>query len=313
MARRAAAVVGAALLVMAAGCSRDATPSPDPSPTTGPAEAYLDTALGFTADDAAQAATRMEELIAACMSEQGFEYVPSTSGYQFVDTAAFDPPPGTREFAEQYGYGFATLPEGTYVSSEPGTNPNDAIMGAMSQEELAAYTRALLGDDAADGASDGEVELGGCTRSARNEVWGDRDTDPVRADLEDEIARIDAEAAPMDPAVAAAASQWSECMSDAGYPGYAAPPDAEQEAWGAWTAFNDSIAADPTLGEVADDGLIVGQADLAAQEVALAAADWKCRAAADYDAVWSDARDRLQQDYVDAHRAELDAWLDTFS
>ncbi len=314
MARRAGGTGGAfglVLLVMATGCSQGAEPE-EGVVEPGPAEAYLEAALGFSADDAAEAAVRQEEAVAACMAEQGFEYVPDTSGYQFIDPAVIDPPPGTRAFAEQFGYGFAAAPEGMRAEST-GANPNDAIMGALSPDALEAYTRALWGDDAFDDTSGGGVELGGCVREARNQVWGDRETDHVRAGLEDEIARIDSEVAPTDPLVMAAAGEWSECMADAGHPGYASPPDAERVAWDAWIAFNEGIAADPTLGAVGPTGGIAGEGDLATREASLATADWDCRAETDYDAVWSAARDRLQQEYVDAHRAELDAWVESLS
>lgn len=305
-------LIGLALLAMAAGCSEEAEPA-TATVEPGPAEAYVEAALGFSADDAAAAAVRQEEAVAACMSAQGFEYIPDTSGYQFVDTAAIDPPPGSRGFAEQFGYGFAAEPEEMRAASS-GAGPNEAVTAAMSPEEFEAYSRALWGDDAVEGASDGGIELGGCVREARNQVWGDRETDHVRAGLEDEIARIDAEVAPADPLVMAAAAEWSECMADAGHPGYASPPDAEQAAWDAWMAFNDAIGADPTLGVVDDEsGRPVGETDLAAREASLATADWDCRAATEYDAIWGAARDRLQQEYVDAHRAELDAWVEEHS
>jgi len=311
--RGAIATVGVVLLAAAAGCSPEATEEPSPTSTPGPAKVYLESALGFTADDAAQAALRMEESIAGCMAEQGFEYVPDTSGYQHVETSEIDPPPGSHEFAEQFGYGFAALPEGMSSEGAPGPNPNDELMAAMSPEELAAYQVAMWGEGIEEESSEGGGGLGGCFGAARNEVWGDPDEDPVRAALEDEIARIDAEAAPMDPAVARAANQWSDCMSDAGHPGFATPADAEQAAWDSWMAFNDAIAAEPMLGAEDADGGVAGQADLAAKEAALATADWDCRAAAGYDAVWREARDRLQQEYVDGHRAELDAWVESFS
>lgn len=311
MARRTAVVWGLLLLAATAGCGGDADPTP-PLHEPGPAEDYLEAALGFSADDAAASALRMEEIVAACMLEQGFEYVPDVEGYQFVDTAAIDPPPGSRAFAEQFGYGFAAQPEGmSFTSSD--TGPNEAILAAMSPEEYEAYTRALWGDDAVEGASDGEVQLGGCVREARDRVHGDPETDHVRAGLEDEISRIDAQVAPTDPLVMAAAAEWSECMADAGHPGYAAPPDAEDAAWDAWMAFNDAIAADPELGVADGAGGIAGEGDLATREASLATADWDCRAAGEYEAVWSAARDRLQQEYVDAHRAELDAWVEELS
>ncbi|GEN81070.1 hypothetical protein [Actinotalea fermentans] len=315
MARRAGGAggaVGVALLALVTGCGGQ---EPEPPPTAvepGPAEVYLEAGTGYSSDDAPELTMQMEELVAACMSEQGFDYVPYVEGYVMIDEAAIDPPPGSRAFAEQFGYGFAAAPEGMR-SESPGRSPNDAIMAAMSPEALDSYVRALWGDDAGEGASDGDAELGGCFRAARNEVFGDRETDHVRAGLEDEIARIDAEVAPTDPAVMAAAAEWSECMADAGHPGYASPPDAEQAAWAAWLAFNDGIAADPTLGEVGPDGGIAGEGDLATREASLATADWDCRADTDYDAAWGAARDRLQQEYVDAHRAELDAWVEQVS
>lgn len=300
--------VGVALLALVAGCGQE----PEPSRATvepGPAEVYLDAGTGYSSDEAPELTVRFEESIAACMLEQGFEYVPYVEGHTMTDEAAIDPPLGSRAFAEQFGYGFAVVPEGMRVSSS-GDNPNEEITAAMSPEELDAYTRAMWGDDAVEGASDGETQLGGCFRGARNEVFGDRETDHVRAGLEDEIARIDTEVAPTDPQVMAAAAEWSECMADVGHPGYASPPDAEQAAWAAWLAFNEGIAADPTLGAVGPEGGIAGEGDLAAREASLATADWDCRAATDYDAVWGAARDRLQQEYVDAHRAELDAWVE---
>jgi hypothetical protein len=302
-----------ALLLAATGCAGgDQSPSATPAPATGPAEAYLEAALGFTADDVAAAALRAEELIAACMAKEGFEYVPDVSGYGLTDLSEVEPPPGTREFAAQFGYGFAALPEGMVTRGPAqGANPNDAITAAMSEEEHETYTRALFGDVALEGAD----ESGGCFEEARAQVWGDRETDPVRTALEDEIARIDAEVAPQDPAVVEAAAAWSACMADAGFPGFANPPQAEQAAWDRWVAFNEGLAADAAGGTGAagaptDDGAPAGQADLAAAEVALATADWDCREESDYDAVWREVRSRLQQEYVDAHRDELDAWVE---
>lgn len=319
MARGAASAVrvatAGALLLAAAGCAGgDRSPS-DEGPTAGPADAYLEAAFGGT-DEIAAEALRAEELVAACMAEQGFEYVPDASGYSSIDLSEIDSPPGTREFAEQFGYGYAALPEGM-TTAGPVTNPNDEILAAMSEEEHEAYTRALWGDAGVDG---GEPEPGGCFEEARAQVWGDRDTDPVRAALEDEIARIDAELAPQDPAVVEAAAAWSACMADAGFPGFANPPQAEQAAWDRWVAFNEGLAADAAAGAGAegagaltDDGVPAGQAELAAEEAALATADWECRKAAEYEAVWREVRTRLQQEYVDAHRAELDAWVEQFS
>lgn len=304
------AAVGAGLLLAVAGCSQENPPPSDPVPTQGPAEAFFEAALGFSAEEAAQQSVLMEESIARCMLEQGFEYVPFTSGYHDVDWSQVDPPPGTREFAERFGYGYAAPPEGTVVTL-PDANPNDAILEEMSPAEFEVYERALWGFTG-DEAADGGVEMGGCMGAARDEVFGDVD-DPVRVALVEEIARIDAEVAPMDPAVLEAVAVWGRCMDEADHPGYDAPPDAEADAWDRWVAFNDAIGTDPELGVADSDGRLVGEEALVAAEIALATADWDCRAAAGYDAVWQRARHRLQQDYVDANRAELDAWVEANS
>lgn len=307
MVRGAVVGLGVALVLTTAGCGSDDDPSPTATPTTGPAEVYFETAFGRSVEEEAEVFLRQEELVAACMAEQGFEYVPDTSTYHRDGLSELDYPPGTREFAAQYGYGIASMP-GKVVGDEPSTNAE--ITAAMSEEELDAYERALNGDAVVDG--DEDAELGGCVRAARNEVWGDRELDPVRASLEDEIARIDTELAPADDAVIAAAAEWSACMADAGFPGYATPDAAEEAAWQRWLAFNEGLVVDP-LGNAPVDGSIPGQDQMEAEEAALATADWDCRAEADYDAVWREVRNRFQQEYVDAHRAELDAWVERIS
>lgn len=320
MVRREAAAVGllCALALVTAGCGGEDAPSSASNPTHGPAEAYVEAALGFSVEEGAQLGMLLEERIAACMAQLGFEYVPDTSNHARTDLSAIDPPPGTREFAEHYGYGFAAMPDEMRTTNVV-ASPNDAIVAAMSPEQREAYERALWGEVAVSGEDGGE--LGGCFREARDEVFGDRERDPVRAALEDEIARIDAEAAPADPAVAEVAAAWSACMADAGHPGYARPDDAEAAAWDRWLAFNDGIGA-AGGGQVEGDGEgggggggggVRGQVLLAADEAALATADWDCRAETGYDAVWAEVRSRLQQEYVDANRAELDAWVEAHS
>ncbi len=304
MTRPAAIVLAAAALLAAAGCS-GSEPAPEETREPGPAEAYLEAALGFTADDAAQGALAMEESIAACMADLGFEYVPYTAGHHFIDVDEIDPPFGSREFAVQYGYGFAAVPEEMRSETTLGQNPNDEIMAAMSAEQLEAYESALWGDEPG--------VLGGCQGAARDQVWGDPEGDPIRTALEEEIARIDTELVPTEPEVTQAVALWATCMADAGVPGYTDPVDAEERAWNRWIAFNDALAGDPELAATDPAGKVVGEDAIAQEEAAVATADWDCRRESGYDDAWRAARDRLQQEYVDAHRAELEAWVESFS
>lgn len=143
------------------------------APTAAPADAYVDLVLDVSRETAEQTEMRREELLATCMAEAGFEYVPSLANLSFVDEAAMDPPRGSREFARLYGYGLASLPPGTRSPSV--TNPNDAIVAAMSQAEVEEYFRAMDGAWSAGlGAGGGDVGPGwrpeGCDVWARSEM-----------------------------------------------------------------------------------------------------------------------------------------------
>ncbi len=109
--RRVAVGALALLLVALAACSPEA-PAPEATlPAVGPLEAYLGFSLGVQSQGevAAELAAR-EEAVAACMAEQGFDYVPMVmvpGSYEVAD----EPLRGTREFAEAYGYGVWHGPE----------------------------------------------------------------------------------------------------------------------------------------------------------------------------------------------------------
>jgi len=90
------------------------------------------------------------------------------------------------------------------------------------------------------------------------------------------------------------------------------PADAEAAAWAAFTTWNDAIGAAGGAPE-GEDGLLPGQAELRAEDVALATADRGCRDRNDYEVGVARARDDLQREYVDAHRDELDAWVKRFA
>lgn len=84
------------------------TPTPRPRPEPGPLEASQ------TPEEVATDAARRENLVATCMADEGFEYtpmVPTVDEIHYVD----EPLPGTREYAEAYGYG-GTWPENDIVS-----------------------------------------------------------------------------------------------------------------------------------------------------------------------------------------------------
>jgi hypothetical protein len=236
-----------------------------------------------------------EEAVAACMAEAGFEYVPTLTHFFVGEEDA--PQIGTsRESAEQYGYGMTTGWVDPTVQQATGEDPNTAILAAMSDAERHEYLLAMTGPSSSSG-SDGEADFAdlGCYGRALELLETPAQQDPVYRALTAEMARIDADAVPADPRVVQADAEWSECMADAGHPGYPRQPDASAR----WA-------------EELGDSYTAGGA-LAVRERALATADWDCRDQTGYDDVITSVRNELQQEYVDAHRDELDAWVERWA
>jgi hypothetical protein len=89
-----------------------------------------------------------QEIIAACMHEQGWEYTP------FVYEADFgfsDPFEGMtrREYAEKYGFGYATMMDDPAFNAPPPTDqpvdPNQTYAESLSEVEREAYYETLYG------------------------------------------------------------------------------------------------------------------------------------------------------------------------
>jgi hypothetical protein len=269
----------------------------------GPADAYVHLVLDMSREAAEQEEMRYQELLAACMAEAGFEYVPSLTNMSFVDEAAIDPPRGSREFAQAYGYGLAALPAG--ARSPYRADPNDDILAAMSQAQAAEYFSAR---DGTWSEGDAGWKPGGCDVWARGEMQAvAADHDPVYVALKAEVDRIEAEVVPAHPVVMAVDRAWSACMSDAGFPGYARQPEAEERER---ERFETPEVADGAIGP---DGLTDGQRAELPLERALATADWDCTDEVGYAPVVARVRNEAQQVYVDARRDELDAWVEDYA
>ena len=197
--------------------------------------------LGFDPNDPDAAAAnsarlnmRQQESVAACMVNQGFEYVPAVvpiSAQDFV----FD----EEEYAREQGFGISTAAElvnngaegvaGVAVGSgsalEQWVDPNQAIREALSDSESSAYQEALFGEptdlefgsDLSDPESeptDEDLWGRGCMGEANREVYGEvdevfRELEPLFTELQQRVES--------DPRVVEAAQGWTACMADRGY------------------------------------------------------------------------------------------------
>jgi len=296
----AAALAGLALTAVP-GCSRPAE-VPD---AVGPASAYIDLVLDVTAESSAQQAIEYEEVVAACMTEAGFEYLPNTGSHGSGDDSELEYPPDSREYAEQYGYGTAAMPEGQ--TSDPVVDPNRAYIEAMSASEAAEYYQTYRGDlgEYATG-EEPNWERTGCYGKAMLAVYrSGAAADATYLALQAEVDRIEAELIPTHPDVVEADAEWSDCMADAGYPDYTRQPEAQAR----WMEHMN----DPDGNGVGDPGDAAAQARLAPEEIDLATADWDCADEVGYHDVVARVRNAAQQEYVDAHRDELDAWVEKWA
>jgi hypothetical protein len=294
--------VGALALLVLAACSPEApAPAPAPEatlPAVGPLEACLGFSLGLQSQGevAAELAAR-EEAVAACMAEQGFDYVPMVmvpGSYEVAD----EPLRGTHVFAEAYGYGVWHGPE-----IEPGQftyqlddSANRAYRDSLSPLALAAYDEALMGAMTVEGDTTKFDGVGACASAGPFRDGGDaaylRDVSEEMSDYLEALARGD------DPRLAEVDAAWASCMADAGYD-EASPRAAE------WRVIDEFIAADELTADVV--------AENTALERRLALADIDCREATDWAVRRRAIEYALQQEYVDSHRADLDALVAAFT
>ncbi len=343
------AVVGlttVALAVTLGGCGGGSKPhSASATPEMGAIDQlWQDASKGQDEEYWNDQQMRVEELVAQCMAEQGFEYTPVD--YSQMRGSAIEasgegdsdvPEWGTLEFAKQYGYGQTTNPYGDAADAEPSddgeefVDPNQAYQDAMTETERAAYEEALWGVQP-NFTTDEEWENWnptweeqGCQGFAQHEVdpnaSSGSDGDKNKwADLEAEMQTM-YDSLTTDSRITAVTEKWVSCMADAGYPGLATIDDAQ-------TQISDKVQAiyeenDPwaELGEDAtDDQYAAAQkemdkltAGITDEEIATATADFTCRDKVRYQDVYNEVNLDLQQKFYDTHKADLEAYVAAMS
>ncbi|HEY4234679.1 MAG TPA: hypothetical protein VGM76_14695 [Lacipirellulaceae bacterium] len=142
--------------------------------------------FGLNKKELVQATEKVESLIAQCMREQGFEYLPADYATVRKGMTADKSLPGMteKEFVSQYGFGVSTLYTGLAPQLNGGYSPaklglgdkNIEIYKNLSPADQVAYNRTLLGENAdATFAVALENEnfsrCGGCTLKAIEQVF----------------------------------------------------------------------------------------------------------------------------------------------
>lgn len=268
-----ALIIGILLTACGAGSQPPAQPSAaagqsDNAGQRGGAE------FGLTEAEITRRVDAVESLIAACMRDAGFEYIPVDYATARAAMDSNGKPSGLNadEFRAQFGYGITTL----FVSAD-----SQAVMGAgeqnlrirnsLSAADRVAYDRALYGENPTATfvvALDAEdfSQTGGCTRAAVQQVFSPEELGPGFVNYQSaESARVE-----QDPRVIAAHRDWATCMRDAGY-SYDNPDAIKTDLASRLNAITGG--ADPaTLAADAQAALTA----LQGEELAIAAADHAC-------------------------------------
>jgi len=233
-----------------------------------------------------------ESLIAQCMHENGFDFE------LFVDRYPLpiqDGEPWRRDdpvWVAEWGYGMQN------PNPEPGTipvhstsrgildenDPNVALLVEMSQSEADAWNRAFWGES---------LENYGCLDTAELQLQEEQPGSIFETEEFRPLFNAWRDMMMVPPGISDADLDWANCMADAGHPGFAQQSDAATSiALGLHNATGSSLA------------------ELRQKEIELALIDLNCRNAVDYTARQNADRLERETQFVNDHRAELEALRD---
>ncbi len=343
---RRAFVLLSAICLLAAACGSDELVNAAGSATEAET---LDEFFGWDVEDPEQQAAEeekwrqrereMQEEIAECMAEEGFDYKPVIWEEEF----GFAGPDDEEELTEEewklkYGYGiFAMMLEEMERWDEEGPpdeefiDPNMEYMESLSESEREAYEKALWGDwegNQPEPQFDEEgneiwaepdwSEIGGCQNTVQQEYYGgneeawqelDKELQPAWEEF-DQWVNTDARVVELTQA-------WSACMAEKGY-------DFENEEAiheyligleeDLWTQNEPPPDWEPTEEEIENMGPFgpgVDEADvqaLADEELGIATADVEC--AGDMYEEIDEIRKDYEGEFIEKHRDLLERQRD---
>lgn len=326
-------IIAMALVLFLTGCSGgdNTDGSPDASDGELTLSDFIPGAVDFgEANDEEEYYRQQErvaqEKIAACMAEQGFEYIPYVRNQ---DQGDFSGPDSHEEFVAQYGFGISTMIledqrfDEEAMEAEMAKDPNNAIAEAMSQSELDAYYAALYGAEPvfdetfaedSPGVTVAAFEPSGCQNTAYEETFNQgaqaqmEFQEQFGQSMEGLYSNLES-----DPRIAALEGEWSSCMAESGYE-FADQNDIEVfllrrlEAVGAITDLD--IEPDGMGFSYGSDGIEPGGPveaavnEIAAEEIAMAKFSLGC--SADREEVFQEVYREAEQRFIQENLAELE-------
>lgn len=270
----------------------------------------------------AQESARLEQLVAECMAEQGFEYTPNDSSGSISFGTSMDEDYDPVENARQNGYGFFTWEDQVEDPQEEYVDPNQDYVESMSESERDAFYEALNGpmveyDENAEMETEWNWEEAGCYGSAQHQVYDVESehagTTAVYSDprWEELMTAMSAtyEQAQSDPRMTAINQEWATCMADAGHADFATPQEAMESIMNLQNSFWEDHQDDPEYTGPTDEETAAAKE----QELALATADYTCQEETDLATKQMRVQFEIEQEFVDENRAELEAFSEALA
>lgn len=302
-----AMLLGGALLL--AACGSDGATSD--SATEGPLGEFFADAYDWDEDQFQAEQMEIEEAMARCMADQGFEYQPVDQSAMSFTSSTEDQDP--EQYAAEYGYGYSNYQEPSaeeQAAMDEWVDPNQEYVEAMSESEQTAYYEALYGEQTFM-EYDEEAEMpaydpstAGCQGAAELEVRGDQnalyESEEMLA-FNEAIEKLYADIA-ADPRIREADTAWAGCMADAGFTGYATPQEASdammEQSNALWEGDDPEGPSEAKLAEVQE------------LERDTAVADLACKNEVDYEKTHIEVQHELEAAFVDEHRDQMEAVRD---
>ncbi|GGH46073.1 hypothetical protein [Microbacterium album] len=268
----------------------------------------------------------IQKLIAECMAEEGFEYVPQSSSVSYSSGAEWDPE--SEEWVSQWGYGAVNWPgqdDPPLGDDEVWVDPNQDYIESLSESEQAAYWETLHGRMEEPQPGDEEMhyeyrwEDHGCYGWADHQVRGTGEESLYESEeFASLFEAMDGLWMNLDtaPGMSELNAAWADCMTEAGYSGFSVQADASNSIYDELNKFYEEQSSqwenieDPenfdweSLPDPRDDPAMQ---ELGEREVELALADLACRKQTDYRAESQRIQFALEEQFIEDHRAELDA------
>ncbi|MBP2436092.1 hypothetical protein [Microbacterium amylolyticum] len=333
-----AATAAAALTLSSCGMiGGQATPTQEDSPLTEFFAALYgsDMSPEDWEEQYAEQEKEAQDIIAACMQAEGFEYIPETgsSSVSFGDDVEWNP--DDRDWVAQYGYGVFNNPWNDQPQEEQPVDewvdPNADYVESLSEAEQTAYYEVLHGGNPTDEQlEDPDFDWStlpqGCWGEGYAVMNGGDEMEAVYEQFEPLMERMFAvyDEAQNAPEMIELDAEWSSCMADSGYAQYTKQSEVEQSFYDKqepfWEAQNemwegvdwDTITEEEIEqleAQTSDDPMQSPEwAEAAEEEIATALADFDCREKLNYRETQLEIQFELEERFINDNRADLEAF-----